>query len=89
MRLPGRTGRSRQHDGPVSLPGCQFDNVVAGAQGRFDRAAQSDAQGHVAQRADRCEHRAQHPQWHVIALIVDELLGAFGRRREAARAAFY
>ena len=89
MRMPGGTGISRQHDGPVSLPGRQFDNVVAGAQGRFGRAAQCDAQGHVAQRADRREHRAHDPQRHIIALIVDELLGAFGRRCEAARATFY
>jgi hypothetical protein len=68
MRLPGRTGSSRQRDGQVSLLGRQFDNVVVGTQGRFGRAAH----GHVAQRADQCEHRAQHPQWHIVAQLVDD-----------------
>ena len=77
MRLPGRTGSSRQRDGQVSLLGRQFDNVVVGAQGSFGRAAQRAAQGHVAQRADQCEHRAQHPQRHIIAQLVDDQRNLF------------
>ena len=86
MPLPGRTGNSRQRDCQVSLLGRQFDNVVVGAQGRFGGAAQRTAQGQIAQRtaqgqiaqrADQREHRAQHPQWHIVAQFVDDQRNLF------------
>lgn len=77
MPLPGRTGNSRQRDCQVSLLGCQFDHVVVGAQGRLGGAAQRTAQGQIAQRADQREHRAQHPQWHIVAQFVDDQRNLF------------
>ena len=44
-----------------------------------EHAAQAD----VVQLADQREHRAQHLQRHVIAQLVDDLVGRFGMRREA------